>query len=77
MAFWMWAVAGASLIGVWLNIEKNKIGFLIWIGTNIAWAVIDFSVGLTAQGVLFVVYAGLAVRGYVVWRKGEKDKKDN
>lgn len=64
-----WALTLLSLIGVILNIKKQKSCFLIWGFTNAAWAVIDFSAGLPAQGVLFALYFVLAVWGLIEWRR--------
>ena len=69
MTWWMWILAGISLIGVWLNIKKKKVCFLIWMFTNATWAIIDYQAGLIAQGALFTIYTGLAIWGFVEWRK--------
>lgn len=65
----IWLLAILSLIGVILNIRKNRFCFVIWVGTNFAWAIIDFYEGIPAQGVLFLVYGGLALYGLYAWRK--------
>lgn len=64
-----WILVVASLIGVVLNIKKNKFCFVIWLFTNFAWAIIDFYKNIPAQGVLFLIYAGLAIWGLVEWRR--------
>ena len=65
----MWMLTAASLIGVVLNIKKNKACFAIWAVTNAAWAVIDYTAGVTAQAALFAVYFCLAIWGLVEWRR--------
>ena len=65
----MWMLTAASLIGVVLTIQKNKACFAIWAVTNAAWAVIDYTAGLTAQAALFAVYFCLAIWGLVEWRR--------
>lgn len=65
----------AALTGVVLNIKKKISCFYVWLVTNVCWAVIDFYKGIPAQGVLFTVYAGLAVYGIYEWRKS--NDKDN
>ncbi|MGQ0614995.1 MAG: nicotinamide mononucleotide transporter [Planctomycetaceae bacterium] len=62
-----WLVAALSLAGTVLNIRRVRACFLIWAATNTAWAVYDFAHGLPAQGCLMVVYAGLAVWGWIAW----------
>ena len=65
----MWMLTAASLVGVVLNIKKNKACFAIWAVTNAAWAVIDYTAGLKAQAALFAVYFCLAIWGLVEWRR--------
>jgi len=56
-----------SIIGVILNIYKRRECFVIWTLTNGLWAVYDYSIGAWEQGLLFTVYFGLAVWGWVRW----------
>ena len=72
MAYWMWLLAGASLVGVILNIKKKKVCFLIWMFTNATWAIIDFRTGLIAQSFLFCIYTILAIWGFWEWRRKRK-----
>jgi hypothetical protein len=62
-----WLVAAFSLTATWLNIRRERACFCIWAATNLAWAGYDFSHGLPAQGCLMLVYAALAVYGFVHW----------
>lgn len=61
-----------ALIGVVLNIKKQVACFWIWLVTNISWAVVDFYKGIPLQGVLFSVYACLAVYGIWEWSKSHE-----
>jgi membrane protein implicated in regulation of membrane protease activity len=70
---WTWFLTGASLVGVVANIYRRRWCFAVWLVTNTTWAVYDFSIGATAQGVLFSVYAVLAVWGLWTWRKPRLD----
>ena len=63
----MWLLTAASLVGVILNIKKQKSCFIVWGVTNASWAVIDYNAGLTAQAALFAVYFVLAVWGLIEW----------
>ena len=67
-----WILTALSLLGVVLNIKKQKSCFLIWGVTNAAWAIIDFRAGIPAQGLLFTVYFGLAIWGLIEWRRHER-----
>ena len=63
-----WLLALASLTGVVLNILKRRACFVIWCGSNAAWAAIDLHAGLPAQAALMATYSGLAVVGFYQWR---------
>ena len=69
-----WIVTIASIVGVILNIRKNKLCFLIWSITNFSWMVIDFYYKLYSQSALFAVYFILAIYGLWKWEKDEKRK---
>ena len=71
----MWIITAVSLIGVWLNIKKKSVCFLIWIFTNGFWAVYDYRIGAKAQAALFAVYFGLAVYGLLEWRREKKQQQ--
>jgi nicotinamide riboside transporter PnuC len=64
-----WIITLLSIIGVVLNIYKNKYCFVIWAVTNFAWMVIDFQIGLYSQSFLFAVYFVLALFGLYKWAK--------
>lgn len=65
---WTWALAVASIVGVVLNIHKRRVCFVVWLCTNVTWAVVDFAHGLPAQAALFAVYAALAAWGWWAWK---------
>ena len=67
-----WLVATASLFATWLNIRRVRACFAIWFCTNVTWACYDFAHELPAQGVLMIVYAGLAVWGLIAWGRDKK-----
>jgi nicotinamide riboside transporter PnuC len=70
-----WVLAAVSLVGVWLNIRKDKRCFYLWIGANTGWIFIDIKADLIAQALLFGVYTVLSVYGLYIWGKEEKEKK--
>ena len=65
----MWMLAGLSIFGVVLNVNKDPAGFLVWMFTNACSAVIDFRKRLYAQSFLFVVYFFLALWGWISWAR--------
>jgi nicotinamide riboside transporter PnuC len=68
MAAFTWIVAIISLIGVVLNVRQDRRCFYLWIVTNTAWMVIDYTRGLYAQAFMFLVYFCLAVWGLYSWK---------
>jgi len=66
-----WMTSAASLVAVWLNIQKRRACFAIWAATNAVWAYADFCHGLPAQAVLQLCYFALSLHGLWCWR-GER-----
>lgn len=64
-----WCLAALSLVGVLLNIRKDRRCFACWVVSNASWAAVDWSNGLPAQAALMAVYTGLAVHGWRAWGK--------
>ncbi len=69
-----WVITALSIVGVILNIYKNRWGFFFWMITNAAWAVIDFNKGIPEQTVFFIVYFLTSLWGWVYWSKQGKQK---
>ncbi len=69
MDLYMWVLAAISIAAVVLNIKKKVSCFYLFAVANLAWAVIDYYSGLTAQSVLFVVYFLLSIYGLYEWKK--------
>ena len=63
----IWLLTAISLLGVILNIRKDRRAFYCWSFTNLSWAVIDYRAGLPEQAVLFAVYFLLALWGLYAW----------
>ena len=59
----------ASCFATWLVARKVLENWLYWIVIDLVAAALYFSQGLRATTVLFVVYAFMAVRGYLEWRR--------
>lgn len=70
MSLVMWILTTLSVVGVVLNIHKNRICFVIWCLTNAGWAVIDYRAGLYQQAALFGLYFALSIWGLWQWRHG-------
>ena len=65
-----------SLIGNILVNYKRKLGFIIWISSNVFWIAVNFLGDVNyPQVIMYLIYAGLNVQGYMNWRKSEKKVK--
>lgn len=60
--------AWASVLATWLVARKVLETWLYWIVVDLVCAGLYWSQGLHATAVLFVIYTGLAMRGYREWR---------
>lgn len=70
-----WLMSGIALIGTILNAERNIVGFLFWLVSNLYMTIRFAYIGEYAQALLFLIYFLLAIRGIAVWQKKEKNKK--
>lgn len=62
-------VAWTSVLATWLVARKVLENWLYWIGVDAIAAALYWSQGFHATAVLFLLYVGIAARGYVVWRR--------
>ena len=63
------AIAWGSVLTTWLVARKVLENWLYWIVIDVAAAVLYGSQGLHATAVLYLLYAGLAVRGFQAWQR--------
>ena len=65
-----------SLVGNILVNFKKRIGFIIWLVSNVLWILVNLFGELNVpQVAMFIVYAGLNIDGYFRW-KNKEDKHD-
>ena len=63
-----------SLVGNILVNFKKKLGFIIWTVSNVFWIVVNFIGDMNyPQVIMYLVYAGLNVQGYINWSKKVKE----
>lgn len=67
-----WLMSGIALIGTILNAERNVVGFLFWLVSNLYMTIRFAYIGEYAQAMLFLIYFLLAIRGISVWQKKEQ-----
>ena len=59
-----------SLVGNILVNFKKKLGFIIWTVSNVFWIIVNFIGDMNyPQVIMYLVYAGLNVQGYLNWSK--------
>lgn len=66
-----WFLVIGSLVGGQLVINRNKIGYFIWIVVNLLWVIFFLYKGLHSSVFLFLVYMCQSLIGYVKWNKVE------
>lgn len=69
-----WALTCTSVTGVVLNIKKKRVSFLIFLTANAGWITVNLLKGIPAQAVLFVIYSGLSLWGFIEWGRNPPDK---
>lgn len=64
-----WLIVIVAMLGTVLNVKRDRRGFILWIVSNLALAVINARGGEWAQATLWIVYVVMAVWGWVSWGK--------
>lgn len=70
-----WAITLAALVGTWMNVQKDRRCFYIWVATNTFWIAYDAIHGLYAQVFLFTIYLILSLWG--IWKWGRDNEENN
>ena len=61
-----------SLAGNILVNFKKKLGFIIWIISNVFWIVVNFIGDMNyPQVIMYLVYVGLNIQGYINWSRSK------
>lgn len=64
-------VTWGSIVTTWMVARRIIENWLYWIVVDGVAAWLYFSQGLLATTVLFIIYLGIVVRGYFVWRRDQ------
>jgi nicotinamide mononucleotide transporter len=67
-------VTWSSVITTWMVARRVLENWLYWIVVDAIAAYLYFSQGLLWTTVLFVIYLGIVVRGFFVWRKERREQ---
>ena len=62
-------VTWSSVVTTWMVARRVLENWLYWIAVDAIAAYLYFTQGLLVTTALFVIYLGIVVRGYFVWRK--------
>jgi nicotinamide mononucleotide transporter len=62
-------VAWGSVVTTWMVARRIIENWLYWLVVDGAAAWLHYSQGLLAMALLFVIYLGIVIRGYFVWRR--------
>jgi nicotinamide mononucleotide transporter len=68
-------VTWGSVVTTWMVARRVLENWLYWIIVDTLAAYLYFTQGLLATTLLFVIYVGIVVRGYLVWRRERRDQE--
>jgi nicotinamide riboside transporter PnuC len=72
-----WFLTALSITGAALNVKKLRISFVYYTVANIGWICVNLYYGIYSQAVLFVVFTGLSIWGWLEWgRIGKSGDND-
>jgi nicotinamide riboside transporter PnuC len=72
-----WLATAAGLSGVYLLGNRNRIGFLVMMVASLSWMTVGFLISSLALILGSVVFFSLHVRGFLAWRREERDMAVN
>ena len=67
--FWDNGVFAMSLAAMWLTARKKIENWMIWFVVNVISVALYALQGLGGYATLYAIYIGMAVWGYVTWRR--------
>lgn len=68
----LWGIVFISLCGNFLIINKNIIGFWLWVFADLFLMWYNFYINEIAQGILYLIYIIFCFYGIYHWNKKEK-----
>ncbi|MEX2604147.1 MAG: nicotinamide riboside transporter PnuC [Gracilimonas sp.] len=79
VAFWDALTTGFAISGMWLMARKKLENWIAWIITDTISVPLYFYKGLVLTSFQFLIFTGLAVAGYLAWKKSleETFEKEN
>jgi len=58
-----------SIVGTWMVAKKNLECWIVWIAVNFFSVIIYFNRDLYPTAILYLIYLGSAIWGYIEWKK--------
>ncbi|HBE82457.1 MAG: nicotinamide mononucleotide transporter [Blastocatellia bacterium] len=71
-----WLATAAGLTGVYLLGNRNRLGFLVMMIASLSWMTVGFLISSIALILGSVVFFTLHVRGFLAWRREERNAAD-
>ena len=72
--YFLWIMTCIALIGAYLNVKQLRIGFGVWIVSNTGMVIGNLLLGIYPMTLLFLVYLGLSIAGWVSWKNKPEDE---
>ncbi|MBL6449891.1 nicotinamide mononucleotide transporter [Fulvivirga sp. 29W222] len=72
LPYWDSATTMLSLVGMWLTARKQLENWHFWFIVDVLATGVYYYKGIHFYSILYLVYIGLAVSGYLTWRKAMK-----
>lgn len=67
-------VTWGSMVTTWMVARRVIENWLYWLAVDAAAAWLYFTQGLLITAMLFIVYLGIVVHGYLVWRRRQREQ---
>jgi nicotinamide mononucleotide transporter len=69
LPYWDSATSILSISAMWLTAKKKIENWIIWLGVDVLATGIYYYKGLYFYGILYLIYTGMAIAGYLSWRR--------
>jgi nicotinamide mononucleotide transporter len=69
LAYWDATTTAFSITAMWLTARKNIENWIYWLFVDVLASAIYFYKGIHFYSLLYFIYIGLAVAGYLEWKK--------
>lgn len=74
---WATILTILSFLGAYLNLKKNKWGFILWVVADFFWGVYSLTIEQYGQTLVFFIYSFFAGWGYLEWHRLSKEVENS